>query len=367
VRNRQFVITNNVAKFNEDLHQHTRMKSLPQFLTGASITNIIGLLIRNRVNIKYWPRAIALIGCSALLAPLYFLESLYVRIVPHPPMHPAPVFIIGHWRSGTTYLHYLMARDKQFGYCSNTDAFIPGALFVGRWLFRHIIGWRLPPNRPVDNVKLSADSPQEEEFALMLLGKYSGYHAFVFPSRLRALFTNYTLLDSDDVSIINGWKDNYFRFLRKLSARNGNKRLLLKNPANTARVRHLASMFPKAKFIYLHRNPAEVRSSTVRLLNALIRANSLESFGQIDLRKEAEFLHESIIKSYEQQRNFPESDNIIEVRYEDLISDPLRTVCRIYSELNIPGFDSSAVAFRDFIDQQRNYQPHVYEFNQKHN
>ncbi|HEX6893036.1 MAG TPA: sulfotransferase [Chryseolinea sp.] len=341
------------------------MKSLPQFLTGASITNLIGLFLHNSVEKKFWPRAIALIVCSAVLAPFYFLESLYVKIVPHPPMHPAPVFIIGHWRSGTTYLHYLMARDKQFGYCSNTDAFIPGALFVGRWLFRQIIAWRLPPTRPMDNVKLGADSPQEEEFAIMLLSKYSCYHAFVFPSMLRNLFTNNTMLSSGDVSAINEWKEVYFRFVRKLSRRNGNKRLLLKNPANTSRVMHLVSMFPKAKFIYLHRNPAEVRSSTARLLNSLIQANSLESFSHIDLDKEAEYLHESVIKAYEQQRHFPEPNNIVEVRYEDLVSQPLTTLGRIYFELNIPGFNSSIKAFNEFISEQKNYQPHVYEYNQK--
>ncbi|HMG90584.1 MAG TPA: sulfotransferase [Chryseolinea sp.] len=341
------------------------MKSLPQFLTGASITNLIGLLIRNDVERKFSPRAIALIMCSALLTPFYFLESLYVRIVPHPPMHPEPVFIIGHWRSGTTYLHYLMARDKQFGYCSNTDAFIPGALFVGRWLSRQIIAWRLPPTRPVDNVKLSADSPQEEEFAIMLLSKYSSYHAFVFPSMVRNFFTNYTLLSTDDVSTINEWKEVYFRFVRKLSIRNGNKRLLLKNPTNTTRIKHLVSMFPKAKFIYLHRDPAEVRSSTVRLLNSLIQANSLESFNHIDMDEEAAYLHESVTKEYEQQRNFPESQNLVEVRYEDLLADPLAVVKRIYSELNLPGFDSSVAAFLEFIGQQKTYQPHNYEFNQK--
>ena len=163
------------------------MKSLPQFLTGASITNLVGLLMRNRVERKFWLRAVEPIVCSVLLAPLYFLESLYVKIVPHPPMHPEPVFIIGHWRSGTTYLHYLLAKDKQFGYCSNTDAFVPGAILVGRWFFRKIIAWRLPPTRPMDDVKLNADSPQEEEFAMMLLSKYSRYHAFVFPSNLRSL------------------------------------------------------------------------------------------------------------------------------------------------------------------------------------
>ena len=341
------------------------MKSLPQFLTGASVTNLIGLLMRNSVERKFWLRAIEAIVCSVLLTPFYFLESLYVKIVPHPPMHPEPVFIIGHWRSGTTYLHYLLAKDKQFGYCSNTDAFIPGAILVGRWFFRKIIAWRLPPTRPMDNVKLNAESPQEEEFAIMLLSKYSSYHAFVFPSNRRNLFCNYTLLDTDNVSTINGWRGVYFGFIRKLSVRNGNKRLLLKNPANTSRIKHLVSMFPKAKFIYLHRDPAEVRSSTARLFKTLTQANSLQSYDPNELDEEAPYLYEAVIKAYEQQRTFPDGKKIVEVRYEDLVTDPLTTVRRIYNELNIGGFDSSEPAFREFISQQKDHRPHVYAFNDK--
>lgn len=341
------------------------MKSLPQFLTGASITNLIGHLVRNGVERKFWLRAIEPIVCSVLLAPFYFLESLYVKIVPHPPMHPEPVFIIGHWRSGTTYLHYLLAKDKRFGYCSNTDAFIPGALFIGRWFFRKIIAWRLPPTRPMDNVKLDADSPQEEEFAIMLLSKYSAYHAFVFPSNIRTLFCNYTLLDTDNVATINGWRDVYFGFIRKLSVRNGNKQLLLKNPANTSRIKHLVSMFPKAKFIYLHRDPGEVRLSTARLFKTLTQTNSLQSFDHINLDQDAACMHEAVIKTYEQQRTFPERSNIVEVRYEDLVTDPLKTVKGIYAELNIGGFDSSEPAFREFISQQKDHRPHVYAFNDK--
>ena len=343
------------------------MKSLPQFLTGASISNLIGLLRRNRVERKYWPRAVASILCSALLAPFYVVESLAVRIVPLPPMHPEPVFIIGHWRSGTTFLHYLMSKDKQFGYCSNIDAFIPGALFIGRWLFRKIISWRLPATRPTDDVKLKPDSPQEEEFAVMLLSKYSGYHAFGFPSKHRDFFKNYTLLASDDVSTINKWKNVYFRFVKKLSARNGNKQLLLKNPANTSRVKHLVSMFPKAKFIYLHRNAAEVKSSNVRLLKSLTEANCLHSFSHIDLNKETEYVHQMVIKTYEEQRVFPDSDSLVEVRYEDLIVDPLGTLRRIYRELNLSGFDSSITAFREFINQEKDYKPHHYQAKQKQN
>ena len=138
-----------------------------------------------------------------------------------------------------------------------------------------------------------------------------------------------------------------------------------KNPANTSRIKHLVSMFPKAKFIYLHRDPVEVRLSTVRLFKALTQANSLQSFDHNDLDQETPYLHEAVIKAYEQQRSSIEDSNIVEVRYEDLVRDPLKTVRRIYTDLNIGGFDSSEPAFLEFITQQKDHRPHVYAFNDK--
>ena len=45
---------------------------------------------------------------------------------------PDPVFILGHWRSGTTLLHGLMAQDDQFAYpriyqVSNPHSFLQPA------------------------------------------------------------------------------------------------------------------------------------------------------------------------------------------------------------------------------------------------
>jgi|GEM_PF-6310840 len=94
------------------------MESIPQFHTGASITNLLGLILHHGVDRRFWLRSVEAIMCSLLLTPFYFLESLSVRIVPRPRMHPAPVFVIGHWVSGTTYLHYVLSKDKQFACCT---------------------------------------------------------------------------------------------------------------------------------------------------------------------------------------------------------------------------------------------------------
>lgn len=337
------------------------MKNLPQFLTGASIQNLIWLLSHNRVERRYWYRAAKLVVCSALLSPFYLLDSLAAKIVPRPLMHPSPVFVIGHWRSGTTYLHYLLSKDKQFACCTNTDAFTPGSLFIGRWLLKKIIALRLPETRPMDNVKLDANKPQEDEFAMMLLTPYSFYHSFVFPATMKDLFFKYVAFDPENVDLIYRWKKSYYGYLSRLSLRYGNKRLLLKNPLNTARLKYITGLFPKAKFIYLHRSPAEVKLSTQRMLTSMIAANCLHTFDESELVSNVDLFHKNLIKEYETQRHVAEPENLVEINYDELVARPLDTLQKIYDTLQLGDFDSCRNALKDFIAEQSKYKPHNYQ------
>lgn len=335
------------------------LQGTPQVLTGSSLANLLYLLSAHKVEKSHWSKLPALIFWSTLLSPLYWLEGLLFASTTKSAIHPEPIFIIGHWRSGTTYLHYLLANDNQFGYCSNADAFMPGALFTCRWLTRKILSLRLPKTRPMDNVNLHVDAPQEEEFALMLLTPFSVYHAFVFPRSFREQFLTSLMPRRDDNSV-NGWSHHYNQFIKKISRRYGGKRLLLKNPANTGRILLLTRMFPNAKFIYLHREPAEVKQSTLRMFKAMTQINTLQNFQESVLAEEIEMVHQKLLDEYEINRHYIVPDNLVEIDYKDLVENPLMTIKRVYDTLKLSGFESSQPYFERFIEEQKNYKPHEY-------
>ena len=336
------------------------LSNTPQVLTGSSLASLMNLFSIHKIEKPFWSKLPVLIFWSTLLTPLYWLENILSLTRLEYPVHPEPVFIIGHWRSGTTYLHYLLAKDKQFGYCSNADAFMPGALLIGRWFTRKILALRLPKTRPMDAVKLHVDAPQEEEFAMMLLTPFSAYHTFVFPRSFKELLLNSLVFNPNDHNYVDGWKHHYYQFIKKLSHRCAGKRLLLKNPANTARISHLIRIFPKAKFIYLYRDPTEVKLSTIRMFKSMTKINALQNFQEATLDEEIEKIHRLVLSEYETQRRFIGPGNLIEVSYNDLISDPLLTVKEIYNRLEISGFDKSQSDFIKFIEDQKNYVPHQY-------
>ncbi|NHK32281.1 MAG: sulfotransferase, partial [Asgard group archaeon] len=87
-------------------------------LGGASTSNIWRLLFQNkfRVHPKYWLRLWYSMALSGITFPLRVIERLrFKRKIKKYQLEEDPIFIIGHWRSGTTFLHYLFAQDKSKG------------------------------------------------------------------------------------------------------------------------------------------------------------------------------------------------------------------------------------------------------------
>ncbi len=84
---------------------------------------------------------------------LHFAQRLiFGRTLASAEMHGPPVFIVGHWRSGTTMLHELMVRDERLSSPSTYQCFAPHHFLVSEWFFRRFCGWLLPGKRPMDNM-----------------------------------------------------------------------------------------------------------------------------------------------------------------------------------------------------------------------
>ena len=128
----------------------------------------------------------------------------------------------------------------------------------------------LPKKRPQDDVPVGFDRPQEEEFGMMMLGEGTPYLTHAWP-RFGPADTEY--LDFKGVSDADEkkWADAYMWFYRRLVLKHGGKRLVMKTPANAARLKLLTKLFPDARYVYLARNPLEVFPSTVKLWRALYR------------------------------------------------------------------------------------------------
>ena len=157
--------------------------------------------------------------------------------------------MIGHWRSGTTLLHELLVLDSRHTYADTYDCFAPNHFLVSSWLIRPTLGLLMPARRPVDNMAAGWDHPQEDEFALCNMGVPSPYLTAAFPN-CPSQYPEYLDLRDVPPAAVQRWKDSLRWFLTCLTVRRP-KRIVLKSPAHTCRIKVLLEMFPNAKFVHI--------------------------------------------------------------------------------------------------------------------
>jgi len=144
------------------------------------------------------------------------------------------------------------------------------------------------------------------------------------------------------------WKQTVQFFLRELTIQQ-NKPMVLKSPTHGFRFPLLPSLFPESRFVIIERNPYEVFASNLKLWTTLLDMYSLESASLEQIEKfvlAAYLIHEGAIS--EGIRKIP-PENVARLRYEDLVTDPLREMRRMYSELKLPGFEDVQPAMQQYI------------------
>jgi hypothetical protein len=245
---------------------------------------------------------------------------------------PAPVFLLGFWRSGTTFLHELFCCDPRLGFPS-TYACLNSSHFL---LSEPIVRKRSSPSelRPMDNMKFSWATPQEDEFALLALGAPSPYEALLVPSLMHS---PRLLLDlfSRPVEEQERWKEAIQYFIRLLTVQQ-NKRMVLKSPPHGFKLPLLPALFPGASYVVIERNPYEVFASNLKLWKTLIEMYGLEPISQDEIEEfvlMAYVLHEQAIVE-----GAP-GLTLARLRYEDLVKDPVGQMARLYRELGMGDFD----------------------------
>ena len=269
-----------------------------------------------------------------LLSPLYRLnDSAYQHL--DTQEIKAPIFIIGHWRSGTTFAHNLLSRDMQFGYCTTYQTVFPHLMLRGRSIMSHIAALAMPTSRPKDKAVLSISQPQEEEFAIANMTHAAYYHALIFPQLMGLYREKYLLFNGSSEQDIGDFCSATTRVIRTALHCQGKSRFLSKNPPHTARIPILLSMFPDAKFIYIFRNKGDVLRSTKEFFRQTTDAVALQNISTQQLDYEIVKTYDAVIDKYEQDRILIPEGSLCEVSFEHLTSHPQSCVEMIYKRLGL--------------------------------
>lgn len=313
----------------------------PRFWNGMDFSTWMRLLARNRfaVSPSRWPLAASITVSSALNSfANVFGRLMYDHRVRRTELNEPPLFVIGHWRSGTTLLHELLMLDSRHT-CPNTyQCFDPVHFLWTEWFVPTLIRWTLPKTRPMDDVKAGWDRPQEDEFALANLGVPSPYLVWAFPNH-GPVADEYLDLLSLPAREREAWKRTWREFVQRIAlARNG--RIVLKSPTHTARVRTILEVFPEARFVHIVRDPLVLFPSTLRLWKSLSEVQGLQEVRDNNSWLERQVL-DTFVRMYErfeQDRELVPRGHLVDVRYEDLVANPVGRMRDIYRELSLGNF-----------------------------
>jgi hypothetical protein len=219
----------------------------------------------------------------------------------------------------------------------------------------------LPKKRPQDDVPVGFDRPQEEEFGMMMLGEGTPYITHAWP-RFGPADSDYLDFKGVPEAKQRKWAGAYMWFYRRLLLQHG-KRLVMKTPANAARLKLLTRLFPDARYVYLARNPFNVFPSTVKLWRALYSVQGLHNPPRLDpwLDDYVLDMFARLTEDYEEDKHLIPKDRLVELRYEDFVKDPVAAMRDIYARLDIPGFDQAEGPMREFLAERSEHKVSRYE------
>ena len=338
------------------------MNFVQQPLSGSSFSNFMKLLIQNRFRIapSLIPRAMYVAIMTAVLSPFRWYEAVKFNKKLEEVKIPQIIFIVGHFRSGTTFLHYLMGQDRNLAYVSTLETMAPEVFLGSERLFGEMVKKRLPDKRPMDDLEMRAGLPYEEEYALANMCTQSFYHAWYFPRKWDYYFRKYVLFDGIGEKEKNKWRNAYIRLLKKIAYKHDGKSILLKSPVNTGRIKELLEIFPDAKFLHIYRNPYRVYLSTWKLYRKILPIFSFQHIDMEELDRNIITFYRETYKKYLKERHLIPDGNLVEISYETFYTDPMYNLEVIYDELGIDGFKDSEPYFRKFVEKYRNYTPDKY-------
>ncbi len=292
-------------------------------------------------------------------------DSRYEKLLKDKPLECPPVFILGHWRSGTTFLHNVLSQDKNFAYNTTYQTVMPHLMMWGQGFFKGSTSIVMPDKRPTDNMELNVDQPQEEEFALSNMTEHSYYHLWFFPQLMEYYADKYLLFDTISEAELQEFEEVFIKLI-KISVWNcDGRQFLSKNPPHTGRVKELLKMFPDAKFIYLMRNPYTVFESTRSFFTKTIKPLQLQDLSDEQMEENILRIYAKLYHKYEADKKLIPEGNLIEIKFEDYEADAMAQTELIYKSLGLEGFEEARPNFDKYISKKKGHKKTKYNFDER--
>jgi omega-hydroxy-beta-dihydromenaquinone-9 sulfotransferase len=326
---------------NESFGRRVFNHTLSTFFLGSDVPTWRRLLRDNRpaVDSEFLPRASLITAASLYNSVMQAREERRFGTAVATVTVPPPVIVLGHWRSGLAHLQRLLALDDQFAFPNLHQVRHPRTFLSTEGAHARLTGWMLPARHPSNGLPVAHALPEDDEYAMANLTGASPYVGGLFPRRRAHYMATYLTLDSASAPEVAGWKRALGGFARKLTWKCGRRPLVLRSPLHTGRLRPLLEVFPDARLLHVCRNPYAVFRVTCSSTAAAWPYNRLQRAPALDVPTYVLERYTRLYDAYFRERASLRPGQLHEVRLEDIIKNPIRTLSASYEALALPGFD----------------------------
>ncbi len=323
-------------------------------LVGSSYGNLRKITKHKHIDSGYKSRYFLTHIASAILDPFGKGETFVKKdIIGKTQIDKPPVFILGFWRSGTTFLHNLMCQDPDHAFVTTYLSIFPHHCLVNSGWLKALAKLIAPSHRPVDNVRLDMNWPQEEEMALGNMQPLSFYNYFYFPDHTEE-YTQRSLLFKDvNQHDFDKWEKAYKLLIKKALILSSGDRFVSKNPPNTFRIPQILKLFPDAKFVYIYRNPYRTLSSFLLFMKQVMLGVGFQNLDEKEIDSQLLDLYLVALDKYEKDKVLIPKNNLIEIKYEFFKEDPFNTIENIYNTFELKDFKTVEPILKNYISSQK--------------
>lgn len=320
---------------------------MPHFMGLAPLDAWARLLFSPLVFVKpaYWPRLLLGVLTSVVGTAITLPERLVLAPVlavlgrrsGHRLRHDAGVLIVlGYPRSGTTHLHYLFACDPRFWTPRWYQALAPAGFVLSWALLRVLLVPFLSNKRLMDDMAFGPEWPAEDEFAVNNWCAASYLPGRLVVPQLHEHYHRFHDLEGLSTREHSRWRRYSWAFAWKLSRIAGRCAILLKSPSHTARVKELVDLYAgNVRFVHIVRDPRAVVRSNVSMLQRAEVYHLQDAVADDDLERGLiDDLVSTDAKFRREAAELPPG-RLAEVRYQDLVADPVGQMRRIYREVGL--------------------------------
>ncbi len=336
-------------------------KAFTNLLLGTRFIILLKLVFKNGIglNPKYILRFLSLVPISLLSEIFILVEKIkFNRKIKQTRIEKPPVIIIGHWRSGTTFLHQLILQDNQFTAPTVVQVIAPEHFLFSTKYYIPILKVLLPEKRPMDEVEMAPLAPMEDEWAFIRMGSETPLVKFFFPlANIKTLFDIQEFIPQGKKLV--QWKKNMLTLLKKITLLT-QKQIILKNPFHTPRILLLAEVLPGTRFIHIVRHPYKIVPSAIYTWNIMSEENAFKSGWKKPTIDEAARIVDEFWRSVNENKKRLKENEFAEVKYEDLEADPVEELKRIYKELNLEFSNQFETSIIQFMEEKKNYKKNVF-------